>query len=228
MQSIGQNDAMDSEILPDPEALSGPALRRHAWRQVRPTGAVETLAIGALGWDAGRESVDRAIDGGAGVLLLLDQREPSVQARAIAALYSASDASSVVPVDISDLAWMELCSSVREAMVELRPLLGDSTALLAHDQSLACQVAAIVQAAARRTPIVLVGVSLQIAAMAAARLATQSTAWVFLALQEQDAAAALARKRLGLTPWADLQWQPRSEATESIVRSMVEDLDASE
>ncbi len=228
MHLIGQNAAMDSEVLPDPEALSGAALRRHAWRQVRPIGVVETLATDALGWDAGTEAVDRAIDGGAGVLLLLDHREPSVQARAIAALYSTGDATSVVPVSISDLAWMELCSAVREAMVQLRPLLGDPTALLAHDQLLAGQVAAIVQAAARRTPIVLVGTSLQIAAMAAARLATQSTAWVFLALLEQDAAAEVARKRIGLSPWAELQWQPFSEATESIVRSLVQDLDASE
>ena len=217
---------MDSETLPDAEALFGPALRRHAWRQIRPSGDVETLANRAVGWDAGTESVDRAIDGGAGVLLLLDQCEPSVQARAIAALYSTGDATSVVPMSITDFDWMELCSAVREAMVELRPLLADPTALLAHDQLLAGQVAAIVQAAARRTPIVLVGASLQIAAMAAARLATQSTTWVFLALQEQDAAAEVARKRLGLTPWAELQWQPRSETLESIVRSLVQDLDA--
>jgi nicotinate-nucleotide--dimethylbenzimidazole phosphoribosyltransferase len=201
------------------------ALRRDAWQRIRPEGGVERLHLSDSGWDAGTAAVDRAIDAGAGVLLLIDEDAPGVHARAIAALYSNGDATSVISGTTDDLDWMRTCSSVRDAMVVLRPLVAEPQALLAHDPRLACMVSALLQAAARRTPVVFTGPTVQIAAVAAQRIASQSTAWMFLALDDEDAAAVAARRRTGLTPWASLCWQPRDETAEALVRALVADLD---
>lgn len=200
-------------------------LRRGAWQGVRPAGTVERLHLGE-GWDAGVGAVDRAVDAGAGVLLLVDGTQPAAAPRAIAALYSGGDATAVVSGTGSDVEWMQLCSAVRDAMVGLRPHLGDPSALLAPDQRLAAMVAATLQAASRRTPIVIAGALPQIAALAAQRVASQSSAWVFLALDDADASAQVAQRRLGLTPWAALDWPLGDAAAEAIVRALVGDLDA--
>jgi hypothetical protein len=226
--SFGQNVTMPSEESATPISavtVSELSLRRDAWRHARPAGTVELLAQLALGWDAGADASDRAIDAGGGVLLLIDDSAPSMHARAIAALYAGGDATSVIPTQVNDLEWMRMCADVRDAMVVLRPLIAEPTMLLSHDNVLASQVSAIVEAAARRTPIVLVGTVPHIAAMAAARVAAQSSTWVFLGLSDDDAAAEVARKRLGSTPWCALQWRPQAEAAEAIVRSLIADLD---
>lgn len=198
--------------------------RRDAWQGIRPVGTVERLRLTA-GWDGGVTAVDGAVDSGSGVLLLLDGANPGAAARAIAALYGNGDATSVVSGTATDFEWMQLCSSVRDAMVALRPLLSDPNALLAADDSLAAMVAAILQAAARRTPIVIAGALPHIAAMAAQRVASQSSAWVFSAVAPADAAAQIAQQRLALNPWASLAWAPGDAVVESIARALVADLD---
>ena len=211
--SLGENVAVASN---DP--------RRDAWRAVRPVGTVERLRLMA-GWDGGVTAVDAAVDSGFGVLLLLDAANPGAAARAIAALYGNGDATTVVSGTSTDVEWMQLCSSVRDTMVALRPLLSDPNALLAADDSLAAMVAAILQAAARRTPIVIAGALPHIAAMAAQRVASPSRAWVFSALAPADAAAQIAQQRLALDPWASLAWAPGDAVVESIARALVADLD---
>lgn len=212
--TVGDNVAVESKDL-----------RRGTWRDIRPSGAVERLHI-VGGWDAGVQSVDRAVDSGAGVLLLIDETQPGAEARAISALYINADATAVVSGTASDLEWMQLCSAVREAMVRLRPLVADMSALLAPDPRLAAMVAAILQAAARRTPIVIAGALPHIAALAAQRVASPSSAWVFSALDDADLASRAAQKRLSRTSWASVDWRPGDAAAESMVRALVADLDA--
>jgi len=229
--SFGENDAVQPEDLRSriPNAddeTSSVTLRREAWARVRPAGSVERLQAPAGGWDAGAEAADRAIDSGAGVLLLLDGATPGIDARAIAALYANGDATSVIPDTGDDLEWMRTCSAVRDAMVTLRPVIGEPAALLAHDPDLAYMVSALLHAAARRTPVVLAGPLPQIAAMAAQRVASPSAAWVFSALDDDDAAASAARRRAGITSWATAQWRLRDEGVETLVRTLVADLDA--
>lgn len=199
-------------------------MRRDAWQRIRPAGEVERLHAGE-GWDSGIAAVDAAIDSGAGVVLLLDESSPGAKARAIAALYSNADATTVVSGTASDLDWMQLCADVRDAMVVLRPLVGDASSLLAAEPRLSAMVAAVVKAAARRTPIVIAGALPHIAAMAAQRIASQSSAWVFSALDDADAAARAAQKRLGIRPWASVEWLPGDAVVEALVRALVSDLD---
>lgn len=211
----GQNGAVDSD-----------ALRKDAWQRIRAIGSVERLTPNDGGWNDGTAALDRAVDSGAGVALLLESGAPTAAARAITALYTNTDATAVVSGTSSDLQWMQLCAEVRDAMVQLRPAIADPSLLLAPDPRLAFMVAAIVAAAARRTPIVIGGALPHIAALAAQRIASQSTIWVFSALDDTDLAAQAARKRLGLTPWMTLDWRTSDEHAEALVRVLVEDLDA--
>lgn len=226
--TLHQNGPVQEQPSPtDAGAAAGdPAgLRRAAWRRIRPAGPVVTLDSGLSGWDAGSDAASAAIDEGAGALLVIAATPPSTVARAIAALYCGGDASSVIPQLGSDLAWMRTCAGVRDSMALLRPLLGDASALLAHDPGLAAITASVVRAAARRTPVVIVGVTATIAALCAQRVTAASSAWVFAAVGDDDPAAGLARKRLGVTPWCTFDWTPDATTAEQVARLLVEDLD---
>lgn len=207
---------------------NGEALRRDAWRRMRPAGPVTLLQGSLEGWDAGAASADGAVDAGAGVLLIIDTAEPGPAALALTALYCGGDASTVTSAGLSDLEWMQRCALVRDEMARLRPLLGDVAALLRGDQALAALISAILQAATRRTPVVIGGVRASIAALCAQRVAATSTSWVHAAIGDDDAAGSLARKRLGLIPWCTVSWSVEGATMQRMARLLVDDLDGVE
>ena len=200
-------------------------MRRDAWRRARPAGDVHRVSISAGGWNDGTAAADHAIDSGAGALLAIDSTTPSAAACAIAALYANVDATAVVSGTTSDLEWMQCCAEIRDAMVALRPSIGNATALLADDPQLSFLVALITESAQRRTPLVIAGALPHIAALVAQRLTSSSAAWVFSAVSDASATTTIALKRLSKTTWASIDWPLHDEALETVVRALVADLD---
>lgn len=199
--------------------------RRRAWQDQRPAGPVQQLRLLEGGWEAGLAAADRAIDGGAGVLLLVDGARCDNETRAIAALLAPADASVVLAAGLPDLEWMRSCAGVRDAMADLRPQLGDLPALLTSAPAVAAAAAAIHRATGRRTPVVLAGARAEVAAAAALRVAGTMRSLLVLAVADPDPAAAVTRRRTALEPWSTLAWMPGDEAVAAMATALIADLD---
>ena len=171
------------------------------WRAVRIPGPTVELQASAHSWEAGTHDVNAAIDAGATTLLLVQLEPSGALARALGAVFCRTDATAVVPVCASDLDWMGECATIRDAMPEVRERLADLPSLLRADACLAWTTAAILQAAARRTPIIASGAAVSMAALCAARLAPAAEQWVAVGLADGDPAGVLARSRLGKQAW---------------------------
>lgn len=107
---------------------------------------------------------------------------------------------------IDDLTWMRKTGAVRDAMRRGRPHRGDPMQLLATCGSpdLAATTGFLLQAAARRTPVLLDGVVSCAAALVAHRIAFRATQWWLAGHRSTEPAAAAALTRLGLEPLIDL------------------------
>jgi nicotinate-nucleotide--dimethylbenzimidazole phosphoribosyltransferase len=156
---------------------------------------------------AGAARADEEADAGTDLLMLaLPSPDLAVPAATLVGLLTRSDASAVTATDLDDATWMVRCAATRDAMRRGRALLTDHPALLAAvaGADLAFATGLLLQAAARRTPVLLDGPVSAAAALVAARLSFRAPGWWLAAGVSPDPAHRLALGRLDLDPVLDL------------------------
>lgn len=168
-----------------------------------PTGVAEAFRDGA-------GTAEAMADAGVDLLVVsaaLD-REPlgAAAACAVIGLLTSHDASRVTDPSLDDQAWIETCASVRDTMRRTRPVRADHAALLEQTQhrGLATVTGLLLGAAARRTPVLLDGLTAAAGALVAHRAAFRAADWWLAGDQTAHPAHALALARLSLTPVLDL------------------------
>ena len=158
---------------------------------------------------AGMAIADAEIDSGADLLVPGDLGiGNTTPAAALVGALTRSDASLVTGrgTGIDDATWMRKCAAVRDAMRRARPVLGDQLQLLATagGADFAAMTGFLLQAAARRTPVVLDGVMSGACALVAQRVAFRAVDWWVAGHLSGEPAHALALNRLSLQPVLDL------------------------
>ncbi len=152
----------------------------------------------------GAAAVDAEVDSGVDLLILADPGEPSTEAAAIIGLLANRDAATVTPrpVDLNDAAWMAQCTGVREGMRRARDHRADPIGVLdaLGATAVAVLAGALLQAAVRRTPLIIDGTSSVAAALLIHRLAHRSTRWWWAASASTDPGLTAALDRLDAEP----------------------------
>lgn len=168
--------------------------------------SVETAARALA---AGAALADEEVDAGADLLVVGDVGVGSTTAAAtLVALLTGTEVADVVGrgSGIDDVAWMRKCAAVRDAARRGRPVLGDPVRLLATvgGADLAATTGFLLQAALRRTPVVLDGVVVAACALVGQRVAHRAPLWWLAGHRSTEPAHAVALDRLGLDPVLDL------------------------
>jgi nicotinate-nucleotide--dimethylbenzimidazole phosphoribosyltransferase len=158
---------------------------------------------------AGMAVADEEVDAGADLLIPGDMGiGNTTPAATIIAILTNTDIASVVGrgTGIDDQAWMRKAVAVRDAARRGRPLIGELIDLLAEcgGADLAATCGFIVQAAVRRTPVLLDGVTSAAAALVAQRICMRTTRWYLAAHRSTEPAQKFALERLQLEPILDL------------------------
>ncbi|MDQ1643716.1 MAG: nicotinate-nucleotide--dimethylbenzimidazole phosphoribosyltransferase [Actinomycetota bacterium] len=202
---------VDLAVDVDPAGLPE-AVTRHKVR--RGSGRIDhedalTMAEAEQAFAAGMAIADAEVDSGADLLIAGDLGvSNTTAAAALVGVLTRSDASLVTGRGngIDDATWMRKCAAVRDAMRRGRPVLGDQIQLLATvgGADLAALTGFLLQAAARRTPVLLDGVVPAACALVAQRIAFRSVDWMLAAQVSAEPAHRLALHRLSLEPVLDL------------------------
>lgn len=120
-----------------------------ALRRLAAHGDVE-LEIVAGGAQAGEHAADRAADAGIGAVIVTTSASPTATA-ALVGLLTRANAAKVTAPDADDVAWMDACERVREAMTACRACMGDVDALLAAlDDEALTTATGVIRAASNR------------------------------------------------------------------------------
>lgn len=159
--------------------------------------------------DAGRDAADAAVDEGADLLvpgeLAVGVSTPTA---VLAAAMTAREPVAVVGrgSGIDDNAWMRKTAAVRDGLRRSRTAGRDPEDLLriAGGADLAALVGFLARAARRRTPVLLDGATVCVAALLADAWAPGSRAWWQAATRDTEPAQALALEVLGLDPLLQL------------------------
>jgi nicotinate-nucleotide--dimethylbenzimidazole phosphoribosyltransferase len=157
----------------------------------------------------GMEVADAEVDGGADLLVAgdLGVGVSTPSATLVAAL---TDTEPVAVVGrgsgIDDAAWMRKAAAIRDALRRARPVVTNPVALLrtAGGADLAAIAGFLAQAAVRRTPVVLDGLTTGAAALVAEELAPGARSWWVAAHRCAEPAHDLVLKHLALSPILDL------------------------
>jgi len=157
--------------------------------------------------------IDAAIDSGARLVVIRAATDDAVDERALIALLTGAEANVVVPqsTGMTDAAWMEQVILVRDQVADLRSHQGDIEALLGTVPHAMDVAGALVTASARRTPVLLEGLTVWAAAVAADRLSFRAKTWWHGAGTSNDPAIRAAMMRIGVDPGLDLGLPTRSE-----------------
>lgn len=169
-----------------------------------------TAAEAAQAFAAGMAVADEEVDAGADLLVPGDMGiANTTPAAVLTAALTGEDVAAVVGrgTGIDDAGWMRKTAVARDALRRARPRLGDPIDLLAAvgGADLAAMAGFLVQAAVRRTPVVLDGVVSGAAALVAARVAYRAPRWWLAGHRSPEPAHAAALRRLGLEPVLDLE-----------------------
>jgi nicotinate-nucleotide--dimethylbenzimidazole phosphoribosyltransferase len=157
----------------------------------------------------GRALADEEVDAGADLLVpaSLGVGATTPAATLVAAL-TATEPVAVIGrgSGIDDAGWMRKAAAVRDALRRARPHVRDPLALLrvAGGADIAALTGFCLQAALRRTPVLLDGLVVGAAALLADELAAGARAWWLLAQRSPDPAMALVEEHLHLSPVLDL------------------------
>jgi nicotinate-nucleotide--dimethylbenzimidazole phosphoribosyltransferase len=158
---------------------------------------------------AGMAVADEEVDSGADLLVTGDMGiGNTTPAAALIGLLTGTDPASVVGrgTGIGDESWIRKCAAVRDAMRRGRPLLGDRLGLLASvsGADFAAMTGFLLQAAVRRTPVLLDGVMSGACALVAHRVAFRAADWWLAGHRSTEPAHARALERLSLEPVLDM------------------------
>jgi len=199
--------AVDDDLADVPAEVTRHKVRRSSGRIDVEDALSRDEALAALA--AGVAIADEEIDSGADLLVTGDMGiGNTTPAAVLVGLLTGKDASLVVGrgSGIDDAAWMRKCAAVRDAMRRGRPHVGDQVALLATvaGADFAAMTGFLLQAAARRTPVVLDGVVSGACALVAQRAAFRAVDWWLAGHRSTEPAHQLELDRLGLTPVLDM------------------------
>lgn len=158
------------------------------------------------GFRTGMAAADAEVDGGAD-LIVLTGGAAVVPAATLVAVLTSTEVASVVghrPGE-DDRDWMRTCAAVRDSARRGRPLSGEMLKLLTAVDAAEVATAAgiVVEAAARRTPVVLDDLVPAAAALVAQRISYRTARWLVAAHRTTDPAHVAALERLRLTPLLD-------------------------
>lgn len=159
-------------------------------------------------FQAGVSIANEEIDSGADILLTGDMGiGNTTPAAALIALLTGNDAAAVTGrgTGVDDQAWMRKAAAVRDAMRLSRPHLGEPLSLLAWcgGADFAAMTGMLLQASARRTPVLLDGLVSGACALVAHRAAFRAPLWWQAGHQSVEPAHRLALRKLQLEPIVD-------------------------
>jgi nicotinate-nucleotide--dimethylbenzimidazole phosphoribosyltransferase len=159
--------------------------------------------------EAGINIADQEIDAGADLLIVGDMGiGNTTPAAVLISVLTDTEPIKVVGrgTGIDDAAWIRKCAAIRDARRRAWPHRDDITELLqvSGGADLAAMTGFLLQAANRRTPVLLDGVVVAAAALVAQRPNPRIVRWLQAAHLSVEPAHAIALDRLGLTPILDL------------------------
>lgn len=190
-----------------PAEVAGHKVRRGSGRIDREDAL--TLGEAERAFTAGMALADEEVDSGADLLVPGDMGIGNTTPAAVLVAALAG----VEPVrvigrgsGIDDTTWMRKIAAIRDALRRCRPELDDPVALLAISggADLAAMAGFLVQAAVRRTPVLLDGVVSGAAALVAREIAPRAAHWWLAGHRSPEPAHGIALDRLGLEPLVDL------------------------
>ncbi len=163
----------------------------------------------ARGVEAGRALADEEIDSGADLLIPASIGvAATTPASTIVAAFTGTEPVAVIGrgSGIDDAGWMRKAAAVRDALRRAKPHAREPLALLriAGGADLAVLTGFLLQAASRRTPVLLDGLVVGAAALLADDLAPGARQWWLAAQRSPEPAMAVVLDRLELTPVVDL------------------------
>jgi nicotinate-nucleotide--dimethylbenzimidazole phosphoribosyltransferase len=159
--------------------------------------------------DAGRAIADEEVDAGADLLIAGDMGiGNTTAATTLIAALTLSEPVAVVGrgTGVDDAGWARKTAAIRDALRRARDVSSDPVGLLrvCGGADLAAMAGFLVQAAVRRTPVLLDGVVVTAAALVADRLAPGARSWWQAGHRSTEPAHALALQHLRLEPVVDL------------------------
>ncbi|WP_137148244.1 nicotinate-nucleotide--dimethylbenzimidazole phosphoribosyltransferase [Mycolicibacterium sp. CR10] len=201
-----------ADIAVDTAEPQSPSIGAHKIRRSSGNIAVEDAltpdeVVAAI--EAGRRIADEEVDAGADLLIAGDMGigNTTPATTLVAAL---TDTEPVVAVGrgtgIDDAGWGRKTAAIRDALYRTRRLSADPIALLriCGGADLAAMTGFFAQAAVRRTPVLLDGVVVTAAALAAERLAPGAKQWWQAGHRSTEPAHSLALRALELDPIVEL------------------------
>lgn len=159
--------------------------------------------------EAGRRIADAEVDGGADLLVAADLGVGgSTAASTLVAALTGAEPVAVIGrgSGIDDNGWMRKAAAVRDALRRARAVVADPVALLrtSGGADLAAMTGFLAQAAVRRTPVLLDGLTVGAAALVAEELAPGARSWWVAAHRSSEPAHAMVLEHLDLEPLLDL------------------------
>lgn len=197
--------AVDSEPLS--EAIGAHKVRRGSGNITKEDALSADEVVAAL--DAGRAIADEEVDSGADLLIAGDMGIGNTTA-ATTLIASLANSEPVAVVGrgtgIDDAGWARKTAAIRDALFRARDVSTDPVGLLrvCGGADLAAMAGFLLQAAVRRTPVLLDGVVVTAAALVADRMAPGARAWWQAGHRSTEPAHTLALARLQLEPIVDL------------------------
>jgi nicotinate-nucleotide--dimethylbenzimidazole phosphoribosyltransferase len=158
---------------------------------------------------AGRAIADEEVDAGADLLIAGDMGIGNTPAATtLVAAITASEPVAVVGrgTGVDDAGWARKTAAIRDALYRASGVTSDPVGLLqvCGGADLAAMAGFLVQAAVRRTPVLLDGVVVTAAALVANRLAPDARSWWQAGHRSTEPAHAVALQHLQLEPIVDL------------------------
>jgi nicotinate-nucleotide--dimethylbenzimidazole phosphoribosyltransferase len=191
-----------------PAEVTASRIRRGTGRIDRERACERSEAEAAFA--LGRELADAEVDAGADLLIpgMLGAGHSTPAAVLVAAL-TGSDAASVTGrgSGVDDAGWTLKCAAVRDALRLARPVLADQLELLAVSAGpdFAACVGFVLQAAVRRTPVLVDGIGSAACTLLAQRIAFRTPEWCLAAQLSPEPAHTKALDRLSLEPLLDFK-----------------------
>ncbi len=198
---------VDVGVDQEPQAPERYRVRRGSGRIDREDALTDDEAERAVA--IGRALVDEEVDAGADLLVPASLGVgATTPASALVALLCGVEPVAVIGrgSGIDDNAWMHKAAAVRDAMRRAKPYLRDPMTVLATagGADLAVLTGFLVQAALRKTPVLLDGLVVGAAALLADEIAPGAKQWWLVGQRSPEPAMALVIDRLGLPPLVDL------------------------